>query len=153
MAQACLDIAFRQSRSTKLDIAPLVRRLLAILLILWLPLQAAASLFVPACAGHGPGSADERLSQLDLARSADSLTQFTAHDSHRMHAGAASADGTSPASLEACGACSVLCAPYLATVDLGHAASLASAAVDARRPGPMVSAPARRLHRPPIAAA
>ena len=136
------------------------RRLIALLLILWLPFQAAAGIVMPACVGHGPA----RIAAVALA------AQDVAH-AHAQHAEAApthlhgdpaqapahahdhaTADHGAP-SVDRCGYCVVLCAACVPTQFVTRAHGIQNAAPAPHGANAFSSIAPSLAYKPPIAAA
>lgn len=134
------------------------RRLIALLLILWLPFQAAAGTVMPACVGHGPA----RITAWDLAAQ-DVDAGHAHHADHDRHGGTAQpqsaatpdpADDQSASSdYEPCAYCVVLCAVYVPTQALSHAHGVEHTAPPTHGSDMFSSTAPSLAFKPPIAAA
>ena len=139
-----------------------MRRLLALLLIFWLPLQATAGAAMLDCASR-MGTSQPAQSPLSAhsAHGGNGAAQAmpAGHDHAQMthHAPAASSDDDASAAVptgdDACDRCTMLCTPCLAAPVQAAALSAHADAAAVPLVRRFSSEPLRRLHRPPIARA
>ena len=138
--------------------SPIMRRLMVIVLILWLPLQAWSAVFAAGCAGHGSlqrGAATDA-APLNLHRHADMVLPIVASES--AHSSVAHSPGDAHAAnnprcaddADCCvAACGVLFGATAAPMATGTPAAAAARHGDEA----FSSAPASQVLEPPIAAA
>jgi hypothetical protein len=126
-----------------------LRRLLAIVLMLWLPLQATGALAIAACDKHD-------VSHL-LGQAAQASASALQHQGHEVSGHGASVefgvmDASAPVGHHGTH-CVVSCAVFVTMAPLDAAIGPAADAHAAHATAAFAAAPPNRIHRPPIAAA